>query len=556
VPLLYEGRIVELEVDQQQIDRWFERVTRGLNEEQKVDLKRKFSRSEAINRAEQRVMEIAYDISRHYKDNVQGTGFKAQLASPSKAIALRYKAHLDEWSGLETAVLISPPDSREGHEEVDESSEPALQTFWKKMMQQYGSEEAYNREIKASFAREDGVEILIVVDKLLVGFDEPRNRVLYIDKPLKEHALLQAIARVNRLFEGKDYGLIVDYRGVLGELNQAMEVYNALEAFEADDVRGAVCDVSAEIEKLPQYHNVLWALFKSVPNCQDTEQMERFLAPEDLRQRFYEALNDYAGALQIALGSVAFYEETPEKRVQQYKRDLTFFHNLRTAVRHRYAEAIAYKEYEDKVRKLIDTHLQAAGVATLTAPVDIFDVEAFDAEVARREGAAAKADIIAYRMKRTISEKMDEDPARYRRFSQMIEETIKAYKAGRLTEIEYYERMQQGLEEMRSGKTADLPPQLNRYRDAPAYFGVIKEPLATYHVDPIQAADIAVRLEAIIEARKVRDWVGNPDVENQIRNDIEDYLYDVKDETAIPLSGADMDEIMDMVIDIARHRNR
>jgi pimeloyl-ACP methyl ester carboxylesterase len=111
-------------------------------------------------------------------------------------------------------------------------------------------------------------------------------------------------------------------------------------------------------------------------------------------------------------------------------------------------------------------------------------------------------------------------------------------------------------EEMRSGKTADLPPQLNRYRDAPAYFGVIKEPLATYHVDLIQAADIAVRLEAIIEARKVRDWVGNPDVENQIRNDIEDYLYDVKDEPAIPLSGADMDEIMDMVIDIARHRNR
>ncbi|MCA9874530.1 MAG: HsdR family type I site-specific deoxyribonuclease [Anaerolineales bacterium] len=556
VPLLYEGRIVEMEVDQQQIDRWFERITRDLTEEQKVDLKRKFSRSEAISRAERRVAEIAYDISRHYRQNFQGTGFKAQLAAPSKAIALRYKAHLAEWGEVETAVLISPPDSREGHEEVDEAQEPALQAFWKKMMQQYGSEEAYNREIKASFAQADGLEILIVVDKLLTGFDEPRNRVLYIDKPLKEHSLLQAIARVNRLYEGKDHGLIVDYRGVLGQLNEAMQVYNALEAFDAADVQGAVNDAAAEVAKLPHYHNTLWDVFKTVPNRHDTEQMEQFLAPEDIRQRFYDALNNFAGALKTALGTLLFYEETPEQTIQRYKKDLAFFHNLRTAVRHRYAETIDYKEYEDKVRKLVDTHLQAEGVTTLTAPVNIFDVEAFDAEIARRQGAAAKADTIAYRMKRTITERMDEDPAFFRRFSQMIEETLKAYREGRISEVEYYQTMQQGLGEMRSGQTADLPPQLHRFKDAPAYYGVIKEPLTTYHIEPEQAATIAIQLEGIIEARKVRDWVGNSDVENRIRDDIEDYLYLLRDELGIPLNGADMDEIMDMVIDVARHRDR
>jgi len=151
---------------------------------------------------------------------------------------------------------------------------------------------------------------------------------------------------------------------------------------------------------------------------------------------------------------------------------------------------------------------------------------------------------------------MEEDPAFYRRFSQMIEETIKAYKEGRLTEVEYYQNMQQGLGEMRSGKTADLPSQLHRFQDAPAYFGVIKEPLATYHIDQNYAADIAIQLEALIEVRKVRDWVGNPDVENRIRDDIEDYLYELKAELDIPLSGADMDEIMDMVLDVARHRDR
>ncbi len=425
VPLLYEGRIVELEVDQKQIDRWFERATRGLTDEQKVDLKRKFSRSEAISRAEQRVHEIAYDISHHYKENWQGRGFKAQLATPSKVIALKYKEYLDEWGDVETAVLISPPDSREGHEEVD-GAEPEMQTFWKRMMARYGSEEEYNREVKASFSRPDGVEILIVVDKLLTGFDEPRNRILYVDKPLKEHGLLQAIARVNRLFEGKDHGLIIDYRGVLGELNKAMLTYNALEAFDAEDVAGTMTDVAAEIGKLPHYHHVLWDQFKTVANPHDAEQMEVFLEPEDVRQRFYEALNNFARAFQIALGSVIFYEDVPEDLIQRYKKDLAFFHNLRTAVRRRYAETIDYKEYEDKVRKLIDTHLQAEGVTTLTAQVDIFDAAAFDAEVMLVEGTAAKADTIAYRMKRTITENMAQDPAFYRRFSQMIEETILA----------------------------------------------------------------------------------------------------------------------------------
>ncbi len=89
-----------------------------------------------------------------------------------------------------------------------------------------------------------------MVDKLLVGFDEPRNTVLYIDKPLKDHAILQAIARVNRLFEGKEFGLIVDYRGILGELNEAIDTYDALADFDPEDVKDTIVDVSEEIEKL------------------------------------------------------------------------------------------------------------------------------------------------------------------------------------------------------------------------------------------------------------------------------------------------------------------
>ena len=207
VALLYEGRLVELEPDQASIDRWFERVTKELSEEQKVDLKRKFSRQGEVNKAEQRLQQIAYAITEHYVANHQGTGRKAQLAAPSKLIALKYKEYLDEFGEVDSTVVISSPDTREGNDSVDDENLPRVQAFWKRMMAQYKSEEAYNREILAAFGREDEVELLIVVDKLLTGFDEPRNSVLYIDKPLKEHGLLQAIARVTASLRARNMAL-------------------------------------------------------------------------------------------------------------------------------------------------------------------------------------------------------------------------------------------------------------------------------------------------------------------------------------------------------------
>ncbi len=124
------------------------------------------------------------------------------------------------------------------------------------MMAKYGNEKKYQDSIIAAFKHSEEPEILIVVDKLLTGFDAPRNTVLYLDKRLKEHNILQAIARVNRLFEGKDYGLIIDYRGIFGELNDAIDTYAALEneGFDKEDIEGTLTDVSEEIRLLPQRH--------------------------------------------------------------------------------------------------------------------------------------------------------------------------------------------------------------------------------------------------------------------------------------------------------------
>jgi type I restriction enzyme R subunit len=554
VPLLYEGRIVEQNVDKEQLERWFERTTRHLTPEQKADLKRKMSRSEAVNATEQRIKEIAYNIALHYEQSLRGRRLKGQVAVASKAIAVKYLRYLQE-NEVEVALVMSPPDTREGHEEVDAPEEPAVQAFWRRMMLRYGTEEAYNREIINSFAQGDGVEILVVVDKLLTGFDEPRNAVLYVDKPLKEHTLLQAIARVNRLCEGKEYGYIVDYRGVLGELNAAMSLYDALANYDVEDVAGIVSDVQGEIDQLPQRHSTVWAIFTGVVNRRDQEAMQRWLEPEDRRTRFYEVLADYARTLGVALASVQFYEQVSEAQINVYKRDLQHFHNLRQAVKQRFAEAIDYREYEEKVRKLMDEHVRATGVSSMTALVNIFDAEKFDEEVARLETPAAKADTILNRMKRTISERMEEDPAFYRRFAELVEEAIAAYRQGRLDQLEYLSQAEAHLEALRAGRNASIPTTLARYRDAPAYYGILAESLAPYTVEAGKIAALAIEHEAIIEASKVTDWRYNLDVQRTIKRKLDDSFIELEREAAVAIELAQVDLMIEQILEVAKARD-
>ncbi len=562
VPLLYEGRLAELTVNQAAIDTWFERVTQNLTAEQKTDLKRKFSRAEEVNAAEQRIAQIAYDLSEHYRQNFQGTGFKAQLATSKKLIALKYKKYLDEFGLVSSEIIISAPDTREGNEEVDNTKDPEIEAFWKRMLERFGTEDKYNDELIAQFGTEDGFEILIVVDKLLVGFDEPRNTVLYIDKSLKEHAVLQAIARVNRLFEGKDFGYIVDYYGVLGELNQAIHTYDALEGFDTEDVLGTVVDVREEVAKLPQRHAAVWDVFKTVTNKKDTEALERFLEPEDLRGKFYEALTAYAGTLQVALATVDFYTDFSEDRIKTYKDDLGFFHNLRASVKQRYAETIDYKDYEKKIRKLIDSHIQSTDVKPITDLVNIFDKERFAQEVEKIAGPAAKADTIANRVKRTITERMDLDPAFYKRFSKMIDETIQAYKEGRINELQYLEKVTEAMNRVRNREDDVTPPRLRRTKHAAAYYGLIRETGSHYYTEAELArlmniaSEMALAIEQIIDRHKIRDWVRNTDIQNQMKAEIEDYLFDeVEAKQNVNIETAMLDEMLDNLIELARRRD-
>jgi type I restriction enzyme, R subunit len=397
VPLLYEGRHVEQDVNRTGIDVWFERVSRDLTPDQRADLKRKFARYSEIGQTEPTIYCVAYDVSDHYAKYWKGTGFKAQLATRSKRAALMYKRALDEIGMVTSEVIISGPDDREGYDEVGDESREEVVRFWKKMMAKYGDEKTYNRSIVESFKSREDPEILIVVDKLLTGFDAPKNTVLYLDKPLKAHGLLQAIARVNRVEDDKEYGYIIDYAGVLGELDPALKTYSALADFEAEDIQGVITDNLEEIEKLPQRHHQLWDLFKEVRNKLDEEAFEQHLADEERREDFYERLAGFARTLAIALSTSDWVNDPKnEASISTYKDDLRRFQKLRTAVRKRYQEDIDFKLYEERVRKLLDQHIHASEITTLTAPVNIFDEQAFDAAVGEQATPASKADLYRF----------------------------------------------------------------------------------------------------------------------------------------------------------------
>lgn len=558
VPLLYEGRHVLQQVDQKAIDKWFEIVTKPLTPAQRADLKRKFATANQLNKADQKIYLMAYDISEHFSKSAEFKGFKGQIAADSKLSALKFKKYLDEFGQVTSAVLISAPDTREGNEDTENVGKLEVQAFWKQMMEKYGTEDKYNKQLINAFKYGDEPELIIVVDKLLTGFDAPRNIVLYIARSLKEHALLQAIARVNRLCEGKDYGYIIDYFGVLEHLGEAMNLYGSFSEFDDKDIEGALTDISEEIEKLPQRYSELWDIFKTIRNKRDEEAYEQLLAEEEIRQRFYTKLSAYTRNLGVAVSSIRFNEQTPEEQLERYKKDLAFFQKLRVSVKKRYADEIDYKEYEAKVQKLINTHVHSDEVLQITELVNIFEKDKFQAEVDKLQNPAAKADTIAHRTKKTISEKMEEDPFFYRRFSKILEDVIEDYKQKRISDAEYLSKVTEVMNSVRDRTGDDLPAVLNTRDVAKAFFGVVQEALQKLNLEPEKAKEIAaeaaIQIDDIILKNRVVDWAANTDIQNAMRNDIDDYLYTMKESESIELDLDDMDSIVETSLDIAKAR--
>jgi type I restriction enzyme, R subunit len=566
VPLLYEGRLPRQQVNEGPLDTFFGLISEPFTEYQKADFKKKFSRADQLNSAEQKIYAIAWDISLHFRDNFQGrTPFKAQLVCDKKVNAIRYKEFLDEIGLVSSEVLISSIDEREGEDSAFAKSTQKENIFWKKMMEQHGTAKKYETNIISRFKNAGEPEIIIVVDKLLTGFDEPKNTVLYLTRNLQGHKLLQAVARVNRIYPDKEFGYIIDYYGVIENLDDALEMYSAFEEFDADDLAGTLINIGDEIKKLPQKHSELWDIFKTVANRRDAEAYQVLLKDEAVRVLFYDKLAAFARGLKLALSAIQFHNEVDVKVRDRYKEDLTMFLKLRLAVVARYSDTVDYSQYEGQIQKLIDTHITTGKVEVITELVNIFDKEKFQQEVENTAGKAAKADKIASRTAKHISEKMEEDPAFYKKFSQMLKETIADYETKRITEVQYLAKVQQILENVLLHTDGDMPEILKEKDTAKAFYGLAAEALSQKMKDHVVAkqisAQVAVKVDELIKeavfdnGKPIIDWQYKTNITGKLLIEIGDYLIDeVRDKYEINLSFAEMDEIAGKCIEVAKIR--
>lgn len=565
VPLLYEGRIVEQHISGDAADTWFEHYCQGLSVEQQADLKRKFSRANRIAGASQVVRAKALDISEHFRANWQGTGLKAQLVAPNKAAAIRFKQVLDEIGDVTSEVIISGPG--EDADEAENSERALVQRFWDVAMSRYGGEAEYNRQVVEAFKGPGGPEILIVVSKLLTGFDAPRNTVLYLCRELHDHTLLQALARVNRLYEPehetdpkKDFGVIIDYEGMLRELDAALTTYSALAGFYEGDLTRAVVSVREEIERLHERWSAVWQLFEGQPK-RDMEGHEQHLALDDLRHTFYARLSEFTSTLHIALSSTRFDEVVSAEQAERYRSDWKYFVDLRRAAQYRYNERVDLRDYEAKIQQLLNQHLTALPAVSHIAPLDLGDPQAL-AEAVEAEGTspAAKADRIVNATKRRITEKIDEDPVLYQRFSEMVQHTIDEFRAHRISELEYLERSHgNALAVMSAKRDDDVPVAIRGNEAVIAVYDTIAEII---HRGAPEApagvlATAALGLVDIVTSKTAVDMWTDPDIEKALNTEFSMYLWQVVEpELDISIPGADFDELCAQVIKISKARSR
>jgi len=396
-----------------------------------------------------------------------------------------------------SAIVISAPDTREGNSEVDEDTLPEVQKWWKQVMTTCGNDpEAYEKQVIGDFGTDGAPDLLIVVDKLLTGFDEPRNTVLYIDKPLKGHNLIQAVARVNRLHDAKRYGVLVDYRGILKELDTAIRAYQDLESrtqggFDVQDLEGLYHQFSTEYKRLPALHEQLWLFFKSVTNKLDREQYRQVLAPrfvkgadgaeyderQKLRDDFYDALTAFGLCLQTALSSRSFFEDKSfsEELIARYKSDLRFFTELRQTARRDAMETVDYSVYEEQIRKLVDKQVIGTEVRD---PEGVYLVhqlgQAEKPEDWSEEKTRNETDMIRTRLRKTIDQELAADPYAQKVFGELLRQAIAEAEAMFDHPLKQYALFKSFEEQVESRVTPGTPDALADNPHAKAYFGAIR----------------------------------------------------------------------------------
>ena len=556
VPLVYEGRIIPQDVANEKIDDYLKYIIAPLNNEQQEDMKRKWSRFLPLAQTRQRIDMVAFDIHEHFISYVKPKGFKAMVAASSRPAAIDLHKSIKKLGGAKTAVVISPENVNEGDELIGENREK-IKTFFKEEVEPlFGyNYEKYDDWAKNSFVDGEDVDMLIVKDMLLTGFDAPVAAVLYVDKPMKEHSLLQAIARVNRVYPGKDFGLIVDYWGIFSKLNTAMDMYSdeksGMDGYDRSDIENAILGAGDQKLRLEKARQELWAIFEGKEfDRNSSEGWQSALAEDDLRKMFYERLSIFSRLLDLAMGSYALYNAIGYDQIQKYKQDLLHFQKLRGAVLLRYNEKVDFSKYEAGIRSLLNNFVLSEPGQIIVEPVSIHDTEGMKEQLEKLENKAAKGDAIRTRMDRELETYRYDDPLLYKKFSEQVKETLAEYKASR-NDSSYLFKMEKMADDFKRGYTGHhYPACIDNDSDAKAFYGSIQNIIAGAVKDVLPEIDeamgqLAIKVKKAISSRAKVDWRFNVAVHRDMEQALDDLIWDFTEEYEIKLPVEKIDLILE-----------
>lgn len=434
VPIVYEGRTVEGVVrNGDTLNAIFEETFRDRTAEEIRDIREQYATPREVREAKEMVAATARDILRHYVTTVMPDGFKGQVVAVSRRAAVRYQnalveakkelvrelEHLAQSGGSEPKDLAAVLPYLDRIRQLDfatvisgAQNDPRSWRKWTRQSRQ----DAYVADFKNPFDPERGqgyTALLVVVNMLLTGFDAPLEQALYIDRPMQGYELLQAIARVNRTYPDKEVGLVVDYVGLAGHLDRALEIYTA------NDIEGALRPIEDLVPLLRDRYQRVVSLFMSRGlTLQDTEACVNLLRDARIRARFTVALQQFLQTLNTVL---------PRPEALPYVEDAKQLGLIRTKAAKRYRDQhLTIAGAEAKVRKLIDDYVIARGVDPKVPPIDIMAAE-FEEHVETIGSPRAKAAEMEFAARHHIRRHYQEDPVYYQKLSERLEEILQTF---------------------------------------------------------------------------------------------------------------------------------
>jgi type I restriction enzyme R subunit len=485
--ILYEGRTADPAVkDKHGLDTKFEDLFRERSDEELAAIRKKYGASGDILEAENRIRAIARDLVDHYIDDILPDGFKAQVVCHSKLAAVRYQKAIREALAerLAREKLKSQPDTtlirRIGFLKAavvvsaDPTNELAIITTARREAKTWNAVANFCKPFDFDDPEKDltGIAFLIVCDMLLTGFDAPVEQVMYIDKRLREHNLLQAIARVNRVAKGKQRGFIVDYIGLANHLAQALSIYSSEDA---QDIQQGLKDILTELPVLEERYQRLLQHFRSVgiaeieafvtgklPDAQAEVEVVHSAAGamEDIKLRadFEVYLKKFLQSLNLIL---------PHEAAHVYRGPARRFGYLLRMVKERYKdESIDISDAGAKVRALINEHLIDLGINPKIPPVELLSPD-FLEHVRKHSGGdpEAKASEMEHALRKHCTIHFDEDPAFYQRLSDKLEKLIEAQRENWQALAEGYEQLRREAEAGRIETVEGLTKEATTFYD-------------------------------------------------------------------------------------------